>query len=249
MAAALRMWNGGTLPHSFPHLCPYQIEGATKEQCVEISGRHPEINKGGCFGTWRSELCFLPCNSAMRRCIVCLTIGRRGTKAGAVTDFETGTCDEHSTQSPIPISVEGSTESDQTSNAKVEQLQQNSTSEKIVVGSTNDTTRLKSGALQQKVRKIRALKKGKVSGLTRDEKVALLHVIREEVRGKDEKFSSRSRIARIAAPRLHLTLASTAVFISQLSEEEQEALDFYESPGQKEARRRRNSDFSPSRVY
>lgn len=89
------MWKGGLEPTSFPHACPYRPDGASKQQCIEVSGGNYHQNAKGCCGAYRGTIRFAPCNSALRRCILCLQIGRRGSQANPVTNIETGTCDEH----------------------------------------------------------------------------------------------------------------------------------------------------------
>src|SRR5579862_8294158 len=88
-------WSGGKEPTSFPHLCPYRIQGMDRKACLELSGGNMQQNMNGCCGTYRSTQKFAPCNSAERRCIVCLEIGRRGLRAHIVTDVATGKCSEH----------------------------------------------------------------------------------------------------------------------------------------------------------
>ena len=89
------IWTGGKDPGSFPHICPYRLQGAGKAECIELSGTNYHHNRNGCCGTSRASTLFAPCNSSARRCIVCLEIGRRGIAAHAVADTAAGTCEEH----------------------------------------------------------------------------------------------------------------------------------------------------------
>lgn len=66
-----------------------------KAGCIETSGSSIHLNQGGCCGTQRGSVKFPPCNSQARRCIKCLELGRRGGKANAVDDPDTGRCVEH----------------------------------------------------------------------------------------------------------------------------------------------------------
>lgn len=78
---------GGTSPTSFPHVCPFSLNGASKEICSQTTDI-PERNKYAC--------CASKCNSELRKCIICVeTMGRRGKAAHFVSDPRTGRCDEH----------------------------------------------------------------------------------------------------------------------------------------------------------
>jgi hypothetical protein len=89
-------WKGGTQPTSFPHLCPYRQSGAEdKQACIELGGKILRRNQDGCCGTQRGNVKFEPCNSAARRCVKCLELGRFALKANIVTNVLEGTCDEH----------------------------------------------------------------------------------------------------------------------------------------------------------
>ncbi len=99
------LWKGGTEPTSFPHLCPYRQPGAEKQVCIDLGGTSYQQNLNGCCGTQRGKQRFLPCNSIVRRCIVCLEKGRRGLKANAVTNVRDGTCDEHAKGAPAERSA------------------------------------------------------------------------------------------------------------------------------------------------
>lgn len=89
------MWKGGNGPTTFPHICPYRLEGADEKACIGLSGSSFRVNVDGCCGTFRGTVMFAPCNSVVRRCRVCLEKGRSGLKANAVTNVAEGTCDEH----------------------------------------------------------------------------------------------------------------------------------------------------------
>lgn len=96
-----QMWKGDNEPTSFPHICPFRPDGVVDEQaCIELSGGNHHQNINGCCGTNRNMVRFDPCNSVVRRCIVCLHIGRRGPQANAVRNVATGTCNEHSSNVP-----------------------------------------------------------------------------------------------------------------------------------------------------
>ena len=90
-----RMWAGGIGPSDFPHRCPFRVDGATKDDCVTLSGQSCVANRQGCFGTARAMVKFASCTSEERRCIVCLEKGRIGRQANSVTDYANGVCDEH----------------------------------------------------------------------------------------------------------------------------------------------------------
>jgi len=89
------MWKGSARSDAFPHRCPLNPNGVDRKTCIELSGAGFERNRNSCCGTQRNGIEFPPCNSEERRCIACLEMGRRGAKAGAVTDVERGLCDEH----------------------------------------------------------------------------------------------------------------------------------------------------------
>lgn len=83
---------GGTAPNEFPHVCPYQPAGAARTFCADMTSNF-QRNKGGCCGTadYRS---FAPCNSVLRKCLVCLLDGK-GANARTVVDVRRGLCAEH----------------------------------------------------------------------------------------------------------------------------------------------------------
>src|SRR3990167_6710758 len=87
----LRM-EGGTTPTSFPHRCPYQRFGASKNFCEETTASY-QRNLAGCCGTNDSRA-FAPCNSQWRKCVKCLSEGR-GSKSNKVEDVARGLCEEH----------------------------------------------------------------------------------------------------------------------------------------------------------
>lgn len=89
-------WRGSVQPSGFPHICPYRQSGMEISDCIETSGRSIPLNQGACCGTQRGAIRFAPCNSQARRCIKCLEVGRRGSKANVVKDPATGRCEEHS---------------------------------------------------------------------------------------------------------------------------------------------------------
>src|ERR1700722_8859722 len=94
--APLVEWKGGTEPESIPHFCPYRVGGMeSREACRKLSGGSLLQNVKGCCGTRRENVVFGPCNSAERRCVVCLQLGRRGEKANVVSNIARHTCDEH----------------------------------------------------------------------------------------------------------------------------------------------------------
>ncbi len=99
------MWKGGTAPNTFPHVCPFRVDGADKKACLELSGANYHQNRSGCCGASRGSAYFEPCNSEVRRCIVCIQIGRRGLRANPVTNVAAGTCDEHAQGADKPKSV------------------------------------------------------------------------------------------------------------------------------------------------
>lgn len=78
--------SGGTSPTSFPHLCPRYAGGASEENCTNLTNTFQQ-NKDAC--------CASKCNSELRKCVVCLEMGRRGKAAHFVVDPRTGRCDEH----------------------------------------------------------------------------------------------------------------------------------------------------------
>lgn len=96
------MWKGGKTPNAFPHVCPYRLNGVDQKTCVDLSGSNYHQNRNGCCGASRGSAYFEPCNSEMRRCIVCIQLGRRGLKANAVTNVSAGTCDEHAKEPAKP---------------------------------------------------------------------------------------------------------------------------------------------------
>ena len=83
---------GGTTPTSFPHRCPYQRFGASKNFCEETTASY-QRNLAGCCGTNDSRA-FAPCNSQWRKCVKCLSEGR-GSKSNKVEDVARGLCEEH----------------------------------------------------------------------------------------------------------------------------------------------------------
>ena len=89
------MWKGDNEPTTFPHLCPFRPDGVDKQTCIELSGGNQHQNINGCCGASRNQIYFGPCNSIARRCVICLQMGRCGSRANAVTSVAAGTCDEH----------------------------------------------------------------------------------------------------------------------------------------------------------
>ncbi|MBI4088362.1 hypothetical protein HY418_03215 [Candidatus Kaiserbacteria bacterium] len=83
--------SGGTEPASFPHVCPFQEKGISSEQCTGLTLIFIR-NKDGC--------CRVKCNCVNRRCILCLSLGRRGHDVKKVAHPETGLCAEHADAQP-----------------------------------------------------------------------------------------------------------------------------------------------------
>lgn len=92
---------GGTLPGSFPHICPYRPQGADQDFCAETTS-NLQRNKNGCCGTSDSRG-FAPCNSRLRKCIACLLAGD-GIKNKPVVDTKRGLCADHvqAADNPLP---------------------------------------------------------------------------------------------------------------------------------------------------
>ncbi len=84
--------SGGTTPDAFPHLCPFQIKGATRDFCTDTTS-NLQRNKSGCCGT-ADRRGFAPCNSQLRRCILCL-VRMEGNLKRPVVDLGRGLCDVH----------------------------------------------------------------------------------------------------------------------------------------------------------
>jgi len=82
---------GATTPTGFPHLCPYQPNGATVEVCKEFTSNY-QRNLAGCCGT-QDNRAFAPCNSQFRKRHKCLSEGK-GSKAGLVVDIKRGLCED-----------------------------------------------------------------------------------------------------------------------------------------------------------
>ena len=89
---------GETTPHGFPHICRYSVVGVDKSTCVSHSSNYRR-NADGCA--------LARCNSAMRRCLKCVEIGR-GSKANACTDPITGMCGEHAVAHPVQKHIDPS---------------------------------------------------------------------------------------------------------------------------------------------
>ena len=83
---------GGTTPSSFPHICPYHPKGADRKTCDRYTSNY-QRNRAACGGS-NDHRNIPPCNSELRRCIICLAEGR-GAMARYVTDVEKGMCTNH----------------------------------------------------------------------------------------------------------------------------------------------------------
>ncbi len=91
--------SGGTAPGAFPHLCPFQPKGATREFCIDATN-NLQRNKLGCFGvTDRRNIG--PCNSELRRCVACL-VRSEGKLKRPVVDMKRGLCEVHCIEVAAP---------------------------------------------------------------------------------------------------------------------------------------------------
>ncbi len=93
--------SGGTTPGAFPHLCPFQPKGATREFCAETTD-NLQRNRAGCLGT-TDHRGFAPCNSELRKCVVCIVRGE-GKLKRPVVDIKRGLCDMHREEIKAPLS-------------------------------------------------------------------------------------------------------------------------------------------------
>jgi len=85
---------GSSEPDEFPHACLYQLHGASREFCSEQTSSFVR-NKDGC--------CAIKCTSEIRKCIMCLSLGRDRRMVKPVVNTELGLCAEHQAEYDKPF--------------------------------------------------------------------------------------------------------------------------------------------------